>query len=414
VTTAHAGVCAEALSEGLAVACDAGGRITEVISDGLGLTARAGVALAELLDPSCADKAEAFLEELRRHGAAFNWEMIAAEPGGRLSVIHFAGTASGTSFLIVGARSRSGVARVYQGLLSTDNEQANALRPALKDLSVRAGEQPEREAELFEELTRLNNELAAAQRELAKKNAELERLNEQKNQWLGIAAHDLRNPLEVILHYSRFLLEDLGDRLDPRHVEFINRIERSGHFMLGLVDDLLDVSKIEAGRLELDLAVVDLGELVDRNLQLNRLLAERKGIAVEYDVPGTPVPARLDPARTEQVLNNLIGNAVKFSPPGSRVTVRLASEGGRVILSVEDEGPGVPTDELGQLFRPFGRTSMRGTAGEKNTGLGLAIVKRIVEGHGGTIEVGRAAGGGAVFTVTLATAVDGARGGKEG
>jgi len=393
-------------AEGLAVACDAGGLITEVIADGLGLAGhvRPGSDFSELFDYSCAEKAAAFLAELRRRGAAFNWELVARERGGRLPALHFAGVASGDGFLVVGARSRSGVARVYEELLGAGGGRAEGPRADLGDLSARAREQSELDADFFEELSRLNNELAAAQRELAKKNAELERLNAQKNQWLGIASHDLRNPLEIVLVYSQFLREDLGGRLDPEHAEFIDKIERSSRFMLGLVNDLLDVSKIEAGRLDLDLEEVDLCGLIGRNLQLNRPLAERKGIGVEYDAPAGEVRALLDPGKTEQVLNNLIGNAVKFSPPGSLVRVRLRAEGGRAVLSVEDEGPGVPAGEMGKLFQPFGRTSVRSSGGEKDTGLGLAIVKRIVEGHGGEIEVERGAVGGAVFRVTLPAA----------
>jgi two-component system, OmpR family, sensor kinase len=394
---------AAARTEGVAITCDLRGRIKEVVSDGLNLAThiRPGADFAELLDPACAEKAAAFMAELVRRGAAFNWELVAAGPDGRLATLHFAGAETCDGFLVVGARSRSGVARVYEDLIGINNEQSNALRAALKDLSVQAREQSERDVEFFEELSRLNNELAAAQRELAKKNAELERLNEQKNQWLGLAAHDLRNPLEVVLLYSRFLREERAEQLGPEHAEFVNSIERSSRFMLNLVNDLLDVSKIEAGRLELDFVDVDLRELVGRNLQLNRVLAERKQISIAYDGPDAAVPARLDTAKLEQVLNNLIGNAVKFSPRASRVTVRLAAEEGRAMLSVEDEGPGVPAAEMNKLFQPFGRTSVRSSAGEKNTGLGLAIVKRIVEGHGGSIEVGTAQGGGAAFRVTL-------------
>jgi signal transduction histidine kinase len=388
---------------GLALACDAEGRVVRVMSDGLGLAAgvAAGDEFSALVEESCRGKAEAFFAELRKRGAAFDWELTARGAGGRLAALHFAGAADGAGFLVVGARSRSGVARVYEGLLGVNNERADALRAAAKDLSARARERAERDEEFFEELTRLNNELAAAQRELAKKNAELERLGAQKTQWLGLTSHDLRNPLEVVLLYSQFLLEDLSDKLAPEQVEFVNKIERSSRFMLGLVNDLLDVSKIEAGRLELDLSEADLGRLVAENVQLNRVLAERKRIEVVCEAPAGPLRARLDAPKIEQVLNNLIGNAVKFSPPGSRVRVGLSAEGARAVIKVEDEGPGVPADELDKLFKPFGRTRVRSAGGEKDTGLGLAIVKRIVEGHGGEIKVGGGARRGATFAVSL-------------
>ncbi|HKV09327.1 MAG TPA: ATP-binding protein [Thermoanaerobaculia bacterium] len=288
-----------------------------------------------------------------------------------------------------------------EGRLRIDNERTNALRAAMKDLSLRIEERAGQGSPDYDELSRLNNELATAQRELARKNAELARLNDQKNQFLGIAAHDLRNPLDVILTYSRFLLEDAGETLDPQHTRFIRTIRSSSSFMLNLVEDLLDVSKIEAGRLELDLARVDLAALVRRNVELHRVLAEKKEIGIDLEEEGGEVPMVLDPAKIEQVLNNLIGNAVKFSPPGRRVLVRLTGQGEGAVIAVHDQGPGIPAHEMDKLFRPFEKTSVRSTGGEKGAGLGLTIVKNIVSGHGGEIRVESTVGEGAAFYVSL-------------
>jgi signal transduction histidine kinase len=254
---------------------------------------------------------------------------------------------------------------------------------------------------LYDELSHLNNELATTQRELAKKNAELARLNEQKNQFLGIAAHDLRNPLEVILTYSEFLLEDAAPVLGPEQTGLIHTIRSSSEFMLRLVEDLLDVTRIEAGRLELDLAPADLPAIVAANVRRNRVLAAKKGIEISLRSAGEIPPMSLDIAKIEQVLDNLIGNAVKFSPPGSPVEVRLDTEADQVVLAVRDQGPGIPADLLGKLFEPFTRAHVRGTGGEKGAGLGLAIVKRIVTGHGGEIRVESEPGHGATFQVCL-------------
>ena len=392
---------------GVVVTCDRVGVVTEVVSDPLGVAAglAPGSRFAEVCDAGCADKAEAFFEELRRSGAAFDWELVVRGRGGRLLTLHFAGGADPSGgFLVVGARSRAGVARAYEEMLAVNNEQANALRAAVKDLvMLRTRESAERDAEVYEELTRLNNELAAAQRELARKNAELARLNEQKNRFLGLAAHDLRNPLHVISGYAQFLLDESAGRLDPEQLDFVGTIIRSSRFMLELVDDLLDVSKIEAGRLGLELREADLRALVGRNVELNRRLAERKKINILFTAPEDISPLPLDASKIEQVLNNLIGNAVKFSPRGSTVEVALArGEGGAgAVVSVTDAGPGVPAGELDEIFKPFSRASVRGTEGERSTGLGLAIVKRIVEGHGGRISVRDAPGGGATFAFSL-------------
>lgn len=289
---------------------------------------------------------------------------------------------------------------VEEGRLRTESERANALRAAMKNLALQIGEAAGRDSPDFDELSRLNNELATAQREVTQKNAQLARLNDQKNQFLGIAAHDLRNPLEVILTYSDFLLQD-ASCMEPQQAELVRTIRSSSEFMLSLVNDLLDVSKIEAGRLDLDLARADLGALVHRNVSLNRVLAERKGIEIALKETGDEIPMVLDPAKIEQVLNNLIGNAVKFSPPGSRVLVQVARGGENVEIAVRDQGPGIPAHEMDKLFRPFEKTSVRSTGGEKGAGLGLAIVKNIVTGHRGEIRVESRAGEGTAFFVTL-------------
>jgi signal transduction histidine kinase len=261
----------------------------------------------------------------------------------------------------------------------------------------------ERDDYLYNDFTRLNNELATMQRELAKKNHELARLNEQKNQFLGIAAHDLRNPLEIVLAYSQFLLDDDNQTLGAEQIEFINIIRSSSSFMLNLVNDFLDFSKIEAGRLELELTPVDLPNLVRRNVALNQMLAEKKQIQIrlesraEADLP----PLLLDESKIEQVLNNLIGNAVKFSPIGDNIEVCVFRREAEAIVSVKDNGLGIPAEEVEKLFDPFAKGKSKSTAGEKSTGLGLAIVKRIIEGHGGQVSVESAAEKGTVFYVAV-------------
>jgi len=170
--------------------------------------------------------------------------------------------------------------------------------------------------------------------------------------------------------------------------------------MARLVDDLLDVAAIESGRLQLVYQPTDLVALVQTNLTRNRLIAARKNTTLELTAAPTPM-ALLDAAKIEQVLNNLVTNAIKFSPPGSRVQITVLSSGEELVLSVKDEGPGIPPKEMESLFKPFQRTSVKSTAGEKSTGLGLVIAKRIVEEHGGRIWVESQAGAGSTFHVSL-------------
>jgi len=250
-------------------------------------------------------------------------------------------------------------------------------------------------------LQRQRDELDRLHAELSQQNEELQALNDQKNQFLGMAAHDLRNPLGVIRSYSALLRDEDVQLPVEKRDRFLESIQGSSEFMLNLINDLLDISAIESGRLDLRTAPADLAALLRYNISLNETLASEKEIAIDLEVEENLPRVPLDAEKFEQVLNNLISNALKFSHPGSRITVRARREGEDVTVCVADQGQGIPAEEQVKLFRPFGRTSVRSTSGEKSTGLGLAIVKRIVEGHGGEITVESEVGHGTTFRVRL-------------
>lgn len=307
---------------------------------------------------------------------------------------------------LVGLRQPAGVAGSLAGEPGRPGEPPRDPEPGPARADLPRGlaaivAERERDSRHYDELSRLNNDLATTQRELAKKNAELARLNEQKNQFLGIAAHDLRNPLEVILTYSQFLIDEAAGRIDAEHLDLVQTIRSSSEFMLHLVENLLDVAKIEAGHLELERSWADLGALVGHSVTLNRQLALRRGIQIRLACPAGLPKMWIDPAQIEQVMNNLIGNAIKFSPADSLIEVEVEERGDVVAVAVCDHGPGIPSDELNKLFRPFGRTRVRPSDGGKSTGLGLAIVKKVVEGHGGEIRVKSEEGKGTAFHVEL-------------
>ena len=263
------------------------------------------------------------------------------------------------------------------------------------------GIDPPDDARVLQALAGLNSELANVQRELARRNAELDAAIREKNQLLGMAAHDLRNPLSVIVGVLDLLSEELADSLSAQNRDLLARVTSAAGQMQALIDDILDYSKIDAGRLDLQLAPVDVAELIRQGLEFNTLLASKKGIKLRFESERTPPTLNLDSRRMQQVLSNLISNALKFSHAGTTITVSLRCDAAEVTIAIADEGQGIRADELEQLFKPYSRTSTRSTANEKSTGLGLAIVRRIVAAHGGRVRVESALGRGSTFYVVL-------------
>ena len=230
---------------------------------------------------------------------------------------------------------------------------------------------------------------------------ELLELNELKNKFLGIAAHDLRNPLAVFSGFTELLHKGSAGPLSPRQERMLDMMDQTAQRMLALINDLLDISVIESGRLELRKEVASISGILENCHAANDIIARDKEIELELEIePGLP-PAHLDPERINQILSNLVGNAIKFSPSGTVITLGVRSSGDVVEISVADQGPGIPEDELPKLFGEFQRGSTRATAGETSTGLGLAIAKRMVEAHGGTIRADSVVGRGSTFTFTL-------------
>ncbi len=384
---------------GLALLCDDQGFIQHILYNSVGISEPLLLShsLTQIVEPGGLSKLLNFMVELRTRGAVFDWELN-IKLAERVAAFHFTGVAAGNQWLIMGSHSSHGIKHLYEEMMRINNEQLNALRSAIKE-QILARNKPE--SELYDEFSRLNNELVTLQRELAKKNVQLEKLNAQKNQFLGIASHDLRSPLAAIISFSELLLEETANYLRPQHAEFLSIIHASSEFMLSMVNNLLDVAAIEAGKLETDFQPVELAALIKNNIAVNRVLAANKEIKLEFDNPSDLPIVMVDRHKIEQVLNNLISNAVKFSYPGSRVTVSAVAANGQVRVAVTDEGRGIPEAELEKLFKPFAKTSVRSTGGEKSTGLGLMIARKVIEAHHGQIGVDSVVGQGSTFYFTL-------------
>lgn len=251
------------------------------------------------------------------------------------------------------------------------------------------------------ELEQAYLKLNATNQEIEKKNEELKLLNDQKNQFLGMAAHDLRNPLTVIEGYSTLLKDKLEEAGDPTTTNMINRIQKSSAFMLQLINDLLDISSIESGKVTVNLAPVDFVALVKENVDLESSFAEKKQIKIVFQ-PSQKIPIfQCDHDKISQVLTNLITNAIKYSHSGTTIEVSLTTSQTELIVSVKDQGQGIPPNEIVRLFQPFTKTSVKSTAGEASTGLGLAIVKKIVTEHRGRIWAESEVGKGSTFFFAL-------------
>lgn len=380
---------------GIALLCDSQGVIVDVLRNppDLEISARPGMLFTRLAAAGSLARALTFLATVRSQGVVFDQEInISAD--GQIKTLHFVGRQLDEQILIVGSQNKGSMRHLYEEMILINNEQTNALRSALKEMTQNDN--------IYDEISRLNNELMTAQRELAKSNADLKRLNSEKNHFLGMAAHDLRNPLHTILMHSEFLMDEVTG---AEQREFLQVISAASRFMAQLVDDLLDVAVIESGELKLDYTPVNLIEFMQRSAALNCPLAVRKGVHLDYaDAP--PLRVLVDSAKLAQVLNNLVGNAIKFSQPGRRVVVSVqetqavAAAGAGFLIRVADEGPGISPEQMARLFQPF-QPGRQGSQGEKSTGLGLVIVKRIVEGHGGKIWLESLVGQGTTFFVSI-------------
>jgi PAS domain S-box-containing protein len=237
--------------------------------------------------------------------------------------------------------------------------------------------------------------------QLKQANKKLEELNNIKSQFLGMAAHDLRNPLSVISSFSSFMLELQNENLNDAQVSMLKKIKTACETMLLLINDLLDISAIESGKISLEKKKTSIEEVLNMDNYSMKLIAGQKNIDIEVAIENNIPPVVLDKARIIQVIENLLSNAVKFSFPGSVITIQARQENKQVCISVKDQGQGIEEEDLPLLFKAFEKTSTKPTGKESSTGLGLVIVKKIIEMHNGTIDVMSKLSEGTEFIIKL-------------
>ncbi len=253
---------------------------------------------------------------------------------------------------------------------------------------------------LILEKSKLASELAKQKHELEKKNQELKQLDELKNRLLGMAAHDMRNPILYNEWVSDHLLQKGNSISEEDKKMFLTDINEQAKYMTQLLNDLLEFTSIQSGEIHLQTTAFDMGHFLEEVVQRHNKLAEYKNSKVVLDtLPEGRVKA--DPLRTRQIMDNLISNAVKYAPSGSTAHIKAMRDGHDWRIEVHDNGPGISSTDQQKLFHDFVKLSIQPTANETSTGLGLAITKRMVEAQGGQIGVASEVSHGSVFWFTL-------------
>jgi signal transduction histidine kinase len=247
------------------------------------------------------------------------------------------------------------------------------------------------------ELRLAARKMAEADQELRRLNQQLEATNRNKSEFLASMSHELRTPLNGILGASELMAQELFGPLNQKQAEYVGDIRQSGMHLLSLIDDVLDLSRIEAGQFELRLEEIDAAAFMQSCAAVVRGLASSKSLDLEIVPPDEPLVVRVDERRATQVACNLLSNALKFSPGDSAVQFRAWREDGNAVFVVEDSGPGIATEMQNRIFNQFFRVA----SDQEGTGLGLPLAKQLVELHGGRIWLDSTPGRGSRFYFAL-------------
>ncbi|MEB3279710.1 MAG: PAS domain S-box protein [Lyngbya sp.] len=245
------------------------------------------------------------------------------------------------------------------------------------------------------------SERKRAEDQLRRTNAQLERATRLKDEFLANMTHELRTPLYSILGLSEVLQQGIYGELNAEQLRSISTIEQSGHHLLELINEILDLSKIESGKMELQLTSVNLTSLCQSSLNFVKPQADQKNLQLQFISAPVPVMLKIDELRIRQVLINLLSNAVKFTPEGGQIFLKIETDSRFVHLSVIDTGIGIAPEDQVRLFEPFVQIDSRLSRRYSGTGLGLALVRQITQMHAGTVSVQSEVGRGSTFTVTL-------------
>jgi PAS domain S-box-containing protein len=302
----------------------------------------------------------------------------------------------GSGLSLQGRRKNGTTFPVEISLSPVKSEEGFRVTAVIRDIT----ERQHTEDQLRAVQERYTRELSATNRELEQRNREIDRANRLKSEFLASMSHELRTPLHTVIGFSELLAEELEGPLNEKQKRFVNHIHKDSLHLLELINDILDLSKIEEGRLELHPETFDVAAAIEEAVSTIRPQGLAKSIAIETDLT-EPLALRADRLRFKQVLYNLLSNAVKFTPEGGKIAVKGVSRDGSLEISVSDSGVGIPRHEHEAVFDKFYQAGATTKGVREGTGLGLAITKRLVEEHGGRIWLESEQGKGSRFTFAI-------------
>jgi signal transduction histidine kinase len=314
-----------------------------------------------------------------------------------------------TNQLASGNFTISESSKLYKGIILEINEMYNSfykmadnLKMLYEDLEKKVRERTKELEDANRELELLNEELRLRKAEAEKAKEEAQLANKAKSDFLANMSHELRTPLNSIIGFTELLLSGISGELSPEQKEQLGYINSSGRHLLDLINDILDLSKVEAGKLELELSIFNLRDLIENSLAIFKEKMIRHKISTAIDISSdADIEIEADERKLRQIMFNLLSNAVKFTPDGGSVYIKAKRQESYIEIGVEDTGIGIKPEDMGKLFQPFQQIELTYTKKYKGTGLGLALTKRLVELHGGKIWAESEFGKGSRFTFTI-------------
>ncbi len=386
----------------LALKCEPTGVINRILSNSLAhFEIKVRRNFIELFDKPNFEKAQLFFLKIVENSHESNYEQELLLPSENDAyLLYFKGIKMDQLIFIFAESEERDYLNLFGTLTSINNELNNVLRSLYKT-TLESQSSALNSDKMLAEYTNLNNKLILTQNILKEKNDELVKINDLKNKLVGVAAHDLRNPISLVYSYSQLLLADLKEVVDANSHEFIEIINSTSKFMLSLVEDLLDLSYLESGLVILKLEKCDFKTIFSENINFAIILGEKKGIKVVAEYPTSSIFIEIDKNKIQQVISNFISNAIKYSHPNSIINIACSVKNSDIIFSCQDHGFGIDKSEFEIIFEPFKKAKSSQFIKEQSTGLGLAISQKIIQAHGGKIWLESQVDKGSTFYFSL-------------